>query len=283
MISLAGTPLDDSPPTKERPGRRTSLTDRRRREQQRQAKAETTAQAVNVGSASASVQESATMATTKPAVGQWVVRSEGAAVLHVERHEEDATRRPARFVYQQLFDGSLQLLKVQSLPVVAPDDAQQLSPRAADSVGSLRRHELQVDVTPAGVKGLGAFAAEDAAAGTWLFDYHGDIINAEEWALRYPDTRAPAEYVHRSLFDGLAIDAQHSTHASRYVNHAPEEACNVEAVHSLGIQDSSPPRFGLAIAFHAKRPIERGDELTLDYGKEFWAARPWVTPSAGVT
>ena len=42
-------------------------------------------------------------------------------------------------------------------------------------------------------------------------------------------------------------------------------------------------RFGLAIAFHAKRPIERGDELTLDYGKEFWAARPWVTPSAGVT
>ena len=82
--------------------------------------------------------------------------------------------------------------------------------------------------SPAGAKGQGAFAAEAAAAGQWLFDYEGEVLSAEQQAARYLSARAPAEYVHRSGFDGLVVDAACSTHPSRYVNHAAagSAACN---------------------------------------------------------
>ena len=73
-------------------------------------------------------------------------------------------------------------------------------------------------------------------------------------------------------FDGLVVDAQTSAHASRYVNHADAEACNVEAQHGVDAR-----RGQLVIRFVARRPISVGDELTICYGGDFWRDRPWVT------
>lgn len=118
--------------------------------------------------------------------------------------------------------------------------------------------ELSVTVAPAGSKGLGVFAAEDAAVGRWVGRYRGSLVTRDEAARRYGAVEP--SYLFR-LDDDLFIDAQDSEHFSRFINHA--EDANLRL--SVCVEECH-------VDFLAARPIRTGDELCFDYGWQYWAA-----------
>ena len=76
--------------------------------------------------------------------------------------------------------------------------------------------ELAVRVASAGVKGMGAFAAEAAQPGRWIGSYQGRLISLDEQQDLYSETEP--EYLFQITPD-LYIDGNLSTHFTRFFNH----------------------------------------------------------------
>ena len=111
-------------------------------------------------------------------------------------------------------------------------------------------------------RGLGVFATAPINNGTFLTDYVGKVVPSEELLRDHPD--AEPEYAFR-VDDALYIDAENSTHWSKRMNHnalAPNVDFEVTA---------SPPR----VRFATIRDVKKGEELTFDYGTEFWDGRSY--------
>ena len=122
--------------------------------------------------------------------------------------------------------------------------------------------ELRVNVTPAGCKGLGVFAAQAAGPGRWVTSYVGEVLNISQLLVRY--AREEPVFVFR-LTQSLSIDARDSVHFSRFINH--DARPNLKFVVSKALQ---------SIDFFAIRPVHVGDELTIDYGLSYWQRRATV-------
>ena len=126
-------------------------------------------------------------------------------------------------------------------------------------------------VKDCGSKGLGAFASEDRSKGAWVCDYQGELIDFAQRAVRYVSEEP--EYLFHLGGGAVAgshvyIDAVDSDHASRAINHA-QDAC-------------LEPRVTLSerrVAFYALKDIKAGDELSFDYGEQYWLERG-VAPCA---
>ena len=71
-------------------------------------------------------------------------------------------------------------------------------------------------VASAGVKGMGAFAAEAAQPGRWIGSYQGRLISLDEQRDLYSET--DPEYLFKITPD-LYIDGNLSTHFTRFFNH----------------------------------------------------------------
>ena len=117
-----------------------------------------------------------------------------------------------------------------------------------------------VEVKDAGVKGKGAFASIDLMEGTYIGRYVGDLLTNEGVKTRYPDP-TQASYLFE-LTEELCIDAQESTHFSRFFNHAEHGNLEVRA----NVESRT-------IDFFALRDISAGEELTFDYGPKYWIFR----------
>ena len=116
-------------------------------------------------------------------------------------------------------------------------------------------------------RGLGVFATAPINNGTFLTDYVGKVVPSEELLRDHPD--AEPEYAFR-VDDALYIDAENSTHWSKRMNHnalAPNVDFEVTA---------SPPR----VRFATIRDVKKGEELTFDYGTEFWDGRSYSPDAA---
>ena len=123
--------------------------------------------------------------------------------------------------------------------------------------------EARVEVQSAGVKGMGAFAGERIKAGTWVGRYAGERLTDEQRLLRYKTE--PGDYVYK-ISDDLFVDGQNSTHFSRYFNHAEHRVfSNLDVTVDEDLE---------RIDFFALRDIEAGEELTFDYGIDYWITRP---------
>ena len=120
--------------------------------------------------------------------------------------------------------------------------------------------ESFIEIKDAGLKGKGAFASIDLAEGTYIGRYVGDLLTNEAMKARYPDRRQ-ASYLFE-LTEELCIDAQESTHFSRFFNHA--EHGNLEVRFDVDAR---------TIKFFALRSISAGEELTFDYGPKYWLFR----------
>lgn len=158
-----------------------------------------------------------------------------------------------------------------------------------DNVQSGGKSSPRVEIAAAGSKGQGVFAAEHIARGRWVCEYEGELV------------RAPPEHQQdQPLFDPLGLlasgsgedgrgltdreeadipildssslyllevapdlflDAQHSSHFSRFFNH--EQRGNLDYV-----VRSEERR----VDFYAARDIAVGTELTFDYGAAYWFA-----------
>jgi len=121
---------------------------------------------------------------------------------------------------------------------------------------------VDVDVRQDGDLGLGAFAVCDLAAGAFVTEYVGELIDFKELKRRYPSLEP--EYCFRVNGEGEEeqyVDAVDSEHWSRRMNHdAMDPTVDFE------IED-------LKVVFYAARKISAGEALRFDYGEEFWDGR----------
>ena len=127
--------------------------------------------------------------------------------------------------------------------------------------------ELPMHVDNAGAKGQGAFAATEAYEGTWVCAYAGERLQTDQISTRYSNGVEP-EYLFHVVGD-IYIDGHSSGHASRYFNHAQNGTLRVEV-------DEAEAR----IDFFLARDVSCGEELTFDYGEDYWYSRK-VPPAPG--
>lgn len=98
--------------------------------------------------------------------------------------------------------------------------------------------------------GLGLFAGEDIKKGTCIIEYVGRQIKGQE------------EYTSNSkyLFEvnaRMTIDGRDRSNTARYINHSCRPNCETET-------------YKRRVYIFAYKNIKEGEELTYDYGKEYW-------------
>jgi len=140
-------------------------------------------------------------------------------------------------------------------------------------------------------KGLGAYAMTSILKGQLVGEYQGEILTRLEVEARYWDLRKRRTKDRRwvksrltrnvgmtgdylfDMDDDLFIDGEDAFVSGwcRFMNHAHESSteCNVETRSTKQIWNGThylPPR----LYFWATRDIEVGEELSYDYGDEYW-------------
>lgn len=100
-------------------------------------------------------------------------------------------------------------------------------------------------------KGLGLFTLESIPAKEHVIEYTGPIIPAEE---RF---RIGGKYLFK-LDKNRAIDGRSRSNLARYINHS----CRPNAI--AFIEDEE-------IWIWSRREIQAGEEITINYGKEYFA------------
>lgn len=102
-----------------------------------------------------------------------------------------------------------------------------------------------------GVSGLGLFAKAPIKKGTFIIEYIGPLLTNTEVE------KKGGQYLF-ALNDRWTIDGSTRANLARYINHF-----------CVG-QNCEPIQYGLRIKIFAKKDIQVGEELTYNYGKEFY-------------
>ncbi len=97
--------------------------------------------------------------------------------------------------------------------------------------------------------GKGLFTEKPLKKGEFIIEYAGDLITSEE------ADRRKTKYLFE-VNDKYTIDGEEESNLARYINHFCEP--NAEAEIENG-----------RINFYATRDIDAGEELGIDYGKEY--------------
>lgn len=114
-----------------------------------------------------------------------------------------------------------------------------------------RKTKKQVSVKRSNA-GLGLFAEEDLKKGDFIIRYTGEKITTDE------GDRRGGKYLF-TLNKKFVIDGKGRKNTARYINHS----CRPNAEPEIDEDDWT-------INIYAKRAIKAGEELTYDYGKEYW-------------
>ena len=122
-------------------------------------------------------------------------------------------------------------------------------PRAAVTLGRMRDVQVRYEVRRANT-GLGLFATRAIAAGRRIIQYVGPILTSAEVE------RRTGRYFF-SIDEEYAVDGSARTNLARYVNHSCRP--NAEALVE-----------GKRIWIWSRRAIEPGEQITIDYGKEYF-------------
>ncbi|CAD6189701.1 unnamed protein product [Caenorhabditis auriculariae] len=126
-------------------------------------------------------------------------------------------------------------------------------------------------------RGYGVFATKNIPKGTFIAEYAGEIINAEECARRVNLIKiardSEAQLYMMSLNAVKTVDAARAGNIARYVNHSCDPNCIIRMV-KIVFNDGEGKRMGRyddRVALYAKKDIQSGEELTFTYnmfGKE---------------
>lgn len=100
--------------------------------------------------------------------------------------------------------------------------------------------------------GLGLFTEVPIPKGSFIIEYVGEHISHEE------SDRRGGKYLF-TLSDDIVIDGKARTNTARYINHSCRPNCEAES-------DEAEEK----IRILARRKIAAGEELSIDYGKEYW-------------
>lgn len=112
-------------------------------------------------------------------------------------------------------------------------------------------------------KGRGAFAAKVIPKGTKLGAYEGEVLDNKEFFNRYPE--GMADYA-MGLDPDRVIDAKEAAKRSEFT------PAHINHSRSPNVVRRYEPKEG-NIYFFAKRDIDPGEELLLDYGRRYWLGR----------
>lgn len=107
------------------------------------------------------------------------------------------------------------------------------------------------DIRDVGARGRGLFATREYDAGDFLIEYVGKKI---------PTSVADTMTTKRYLFEidtDWTIDGETEANTARYINHSCDPNAEAEIA-------------GDRIEIRALRPIEAGEEITIDYGDEYF-------------
>uniref|UniRef100_A0A0N5A9K5 SET domain-containing protein n=1 Tax=Syphacia muris TaxID=451379 RepID=A0A0N5A9K5_9BILA len=130
--------------------------------------------------------------------------------------------------------------------------------------------------------GWGVKAADEISKGQFICEYTGDLIksavleedNDDSYLL---EVKVHFGYVlfvsqfyqsHLTFQEGLYIDAKSCGNVSRFINHS----CEANLVMLRVVWDTYTQHTP-HICFFAKEDISKGEELTLDYGEDWWKAK----------
>jgi SET domain-containing protein len=100
--------------------------------------------------------------------------------------------------------------------------------------------------------GLGLFAARALARGAFVIEYTGSLLPNEE------ADRKGGKYLFR-VNSRWTIDGSSRENLSRYINHSCRPNCVAYTR-------------GRKVVIYSRRRIAQGEELTYDYGKEYFDA-----------
>jgi len=127
-------------------------------------------------------------------------------------------------------------------------------------------------------RGRGLFATVPIAAGCYLLDYEGELLDEAGFASRYPDATFADYTVAVARDDGSAayvdgvqpIGAASPTNVARFMNHQSDEPnCAMWTLSGGSGAGGSPPRLML----FARLDVAAGAELVWDYGASYWQGR----------
>ena len=100
--------------------------------------------------------------------------------------------------------------------------------------------------------GLGLFATKPIKKGDFVIEYTGESITPEE------SDRRGGKYLF-TVTDKLVLDGKGRDNIARYINHSCKPNCYAEV-------DEEEEKVNI----YAKRNIQEGEELSYDYGKEYF-------------
>lgn len=112
-----------------------------------------------------------------------------------------------------------------------------------------RKQKYDVSVKRARA-GLGLFAETPIKRGDFIIEYYGPVMNEDE-----ADTKG-GKYQF-GVDDKWTIDGSSRKNMARYINHSCRPNCEPEIE-------------GKRVFIHALRAIKPGEELTYNYGKEYF-------------
>ncbi|HEY2805944.1 MAG TPA: SET domain-containing protein-lysine N-methyltransferase [Gemmatimonadales bacterium] len=119
-----------------------------------------------------------------------------------------------------------------------------------------RPRKKKIEVRESTIQGRGVWAAAAIAKGDWIVEYSGERISHAEADMRYDDESMSRHHTFLFIVDSkTCIDAASGGNEARLINHSCEPNC--EAI--LSAEDRE-------IWIVALRKIEKGEELTYDYG-----------------
>ncbi|MFZ1987635.1 MAG: SET domain-containing protein-lysine N-methyltransferase [Minisyncoccia bacterium] len=101
-----------------------------------------------------------------------------------------------------------------------------------------------------GISGLGLFAKGPIKRGDFVIEYWGRVVTDEE------ADKKGGKYLFK-VERGKTIDGTTRKNVARYINHSCKPNCKAEMD-------------GTRVFISARRAIQPGEEITYDYGKEYW-------------
>ncbi|TMS37795.1 hypothetical protein L596_004654 [Steinernema carpocapsae] len=162
-------------------------------------------------------------------------------------------------------DGRVAFPDIGSIVECSDSCACALLPRSCGNRVVQERIKVKLEVQQFPGKGNGVVAEEMIAKNSFVCEYAGELISAEEEQRRAKTSRSsPHNYtftIKEHLQSGTRtsyIDARHRSNIARFINHS----CDPNLTPCIVRFNSEAPH----VALFARRQIKKGEELCYDYG-----------------
>ncbi|GAU98789.1 hypothetical protein RvY_09886 [Ramazzottius varieornatus] len=127
----------------------------------------------------------------------------------------------------------------------------------------------QLEVFKTSRKGWGVRSLRNVQKGSFIVEYAGVMTESKDYAVFAESDWYSFDITSEDGPTNFFIDASKKGNVARFINHGCDP--NLLAVHVF--YDDNNPVMGMHICLYATRDIKEKEELTFDYGSEYWLAK----------